>query len=205
MPARPDRACLWTLAALAVACLLFGRRQKRPGAVGGPISLPKTLWLNHTLGVFFVVPCFLWRNRALPPASRRRFGLLLASFTLRGAVEMVLIYGTRRWRCIHGIAHNFFTLGLTLGMFDRTRQPSDPAGRRLQEFLPLYGATLVTESYMAWRFWRVAEPRDGVYFAAPGEARFRRINRLTWRALGLLVPWLGGYLHHTRRDFSSLP
>lgn len=200
-----SRACLWALAVLALTCLTFRRRQNRPGTLGGPISVPKTLWLNHTLGVFFVVPFFLWRNRTLPPSARRRIGLLLAGFTLRGAVEMALIYGTRRWRCIHGIAHNFFTLGLTLGLFARSTQQRDHAERRLEGFLPLYGATLMTESYMAWRFWQVAEPADGIYFAAPGEERFRRINRLTWGALAVLVPWLGGYLHRTYRDFSGLP
>lgn len=200
---RYNRVCLWTLAALAFACMLFARRQNRPGALGGPISLPKTLWLNHTLGIFFVLPFFLWRNTTLPQPTRRYFCLLLASFSLRGIVEMALIYGTRRWRCIHGIAHNFFTLGLTLGMFASPSQPLTPSERRLRRFLSLYSATLVTESYMAWRFWRVAEPRDGIYFAAPGEERFRRINQLTCGALAALVPWLGSYLFHTRRDFPT--
>ena len=171
--------------------------------MGGPISAPKTLWLWHALGTFFVLPGFLWRNRALGRDTRRLFGAVFGSFLARAGVEVPLC-AARRWRCIHGIAHNAFTLGLVVGLWPR-RPPAGPPDRRARGFAPLLGATLAAESLLAWRFWRVAEPGDGVFFAAPGDPRFARINRLTWRVLGVLGPWLGRFLWVTRGDFVRRP
>ena len=54
----------WLLVAAGVtaAVFAFARKQNRGERVGGPISLPKTLWLNYTLVSWFVLPGALLRR-----------------------------------------------------------------------------------------------------------------------------------------------
>jgi hypothetical protein len=186
---------------LLVTSLAFMAMQNSTHAVGGHISLPKALWLDWTLTTFYVVPFFLWRNEALAPAVRSLFGWLLVSFVLRGVAELVVIYATHAWRCIDGISHNGLTLALAALLFFRLSRPLLPADRRTLGFLLIYIATLLFESINAWQFSLLANPANGVYFAAD-IPHFAFVNGLTWVELTCLWPWFCWLLWTTRTDFS---
>lgn len=173
-------AALWTAGGFAATTAFFGWRQNRGGVVGGPISLPKVLWLNLTLTVFFGLPAVLWRDAALSPALRALWGWLLLSFVLRAVVELYLIYVTITWKCVYGISHDFFTLALA-GVLRAALPAAGPADGRALAFVWLYAAVLLVEAGMAKAFSRLADPKDGVYFASDDE-RFRRVNRASWAA-----------------------
>jgi hypothetical protein len=175
----PD-AALWTAGGFAATTALFGWRQNRGGVVGGPISLPKVLWLNLTLTVFFGIPAVLWRDAALSPGMRALWGWLLLSFVLRGVVELYLIYVTIGWKCVYGISHDFFQLALA-GVLAAALPLGGPEDARARAFLWLYSAVLVVEAGMAKAFSRLADPKTGIYFASDDE-RFKRVNRASWAA-----------------------
>ena len=61
---------VWLLVAAGVSAVVyrFARKQNRGERVGGPISLPKSLWLNYTLLSWFVIPAELLR-RFTPPLA----------------------------------------------------------------------------------------------------------------------------------------
>ncbi|TBR21293.1 hypothetical protein EPO15_10685 [bacterium] len=174
------QAALWTAGGFAATTALFGWRQNRGGVVGGPISLPKVLWLNLTLTVFFGLPAVLWRDGALSPGMRALWGWLLLSFVLRAVIELYLIYVTITWKCVYGISHDFFTLALA-GLLRAAMPAPAPGDARAAAFLWLYTAVLVVEAGMAKAFSLLADPKTGIYFASDDE-RFKRVNRASWAA-----------------------
>ena len=186
---------------LLVISLIFLLMQNSTHAVGGHISLPKALWLDWTLTTFYVVPFFLWKNPALCLAIRSLFGWLLLSFLLRGVAELVVIYATHNWRCVYGISHNALTLALAAFLFLRLPRRLLTADRRAAGFLLIYVTTLVFESINAWLFSLLANPANGIYFAAD-TPHFAFVNQLTWVELACLWPSFCWFLWVTRTNFS---
>ena len=172
-------SALMTIGGFAAATALFGWRQNKGGVVGGPISLPKILWLNLTLTVFFGLPFALWRETSLSPGMNALWGWLLLSFVLRAVIELYLIYVTISWKCLYGITHDLFSLALAVALrAGITPQPSD---QKALAFLWVYAAVLLVEAGMAKAFSRLADPKDGIYFASQ-EERFKRVNMASWAA-----------------------
>lgn len=194
-------AVLYPMAALCAATGVFAWRQNRGGVVGGPISWPKILWLNYTLIVFFVLPACLWRNAALHPELRALFGWLFLSFSARAVIELWLIYVTISWRCAYGIGHDAFTFLLAAGLRWLLPPAAAAADERALVFLTAYQAVLAVEAFMAWRFSRRANPREGIYFADDSE-KFRFINRATIAAVTAGYAQLIFWLWTARNDFS---
>ena len=175
-------------ALLAVTALtaLFAWRQNQGGLVGGPISLAKTFWLNYALLTFFVLPFCLWRSPWLTEAARRLFGWVFALFVARGIVELWILYFTRDWKCLYGIAHDALTLGVILWMSVRLSRPRDA---RALQFAGLISISLCVEAFMAWQFSLLASPAQGIYFAA-NTPHFQFVNTASWVAVGLGYPAL---------------
>lgn len=180
-------ACLTVVVAAFVSFVAW--RQNIGGAIGGPISTPKCIWLMATLTVFIVVPACLWRAKSVSPGLRTLFGLVAAGFLARGVIEVPMLHLTRAWRCEYGIAHDLLTLVFVMAGVRRLPTPvapGDPAGVAFSRIL---AATLAIEAVMAWLFHRVADPASGVYYAADTET-FRDINRFTLMVVLILWPVL---------------
>ena len=191
------------LLVLGVTCLLtalFALQQNRRDWIGGAISLPKVLWLNYTLIVFFALPYCLWGNASLSRSVRSLFGLALASFIIRAVIELYLLYFTRSWKCIYGICHDWITFFLVLFVWCQLPGDYSSIDRRSLVFTSIFLITLVAESWMAWQFSRIASPRDGIYFAS-NSARFRFINSASAIIVATLYPPLIYFLWLTRGDF----
>ena len=201
-PPRTSQRHLVALGILGLLSMLFAWQQNLGILVGGEISLPKILWLNFAVGVFYVIPFCLWRNHSLDPNLRRLFGWVCASFAARGVVEFPLLYFAEAWKCGYGIAHDGFTFLLVMGLRLRQAAAISVADRRAFFFATLLQTTLLVESAMAWAFSRLASPAHGVYFASDAEA-FRAINQATWLAVGVLYPMLAGFLWMARDDFRA--
>lgn len=175
----------WLLAAggVTAAVLHFARRQNRGRRVGGPISLPKTLWLNYTLISWFVVPGALLRRDDLSPGTRAALQAHLLSFVARGTAEMWMLYRTHSWRVAYGVGHDALNLALVTAFMRRGRNgdgaEADGIARR---HLDAIRVTLLFEMVFASLFHRAVagrtQGRDGIYFASD-EPHFRRINALT--------------------------
>lgn len=174
-------AILWAVG-VTLATLVFGRVQNEGGLVGGDISLAKTLWLNLTILTFLVLPGLWWRDRGVEPAMRRIFGFVFASFLVRAAVELPIIYLTDWWRCSYGIAHDLATVGLIVALVFRTPATMRWRQRDASALLVMIVALLFVEAGFAYAFCSVADPGSGTYFASDAET-FRAINRATWAAV----------------------
>lgn len=180
-----SRLPLWLLVAggVTAAVFAFARKQNRGDRVGGPISLPKSLWLNYTLLSWFVIPATLLRREGLSPGNRAALRAHLLSFTARGAAEMWMLYRTHSWRCAYGVGHDATDLAMLSVMMRASREESregvDGIARR---HLDSIRATLVAEMVFATLFNSTVGGRtqgqDGIYFASD-EPHFRLINNLT--------------------------
>jgi hypothetical protein len=174
-------AWVWVAGGVTAAVFAFARKQNRGERVGGPISLPKTLWLNYTLISWFVIPGALLRRHDLSPGARAALQAHLMSFVARGSAEMWLLYRTHSWRVAYGVGHDALDLALITVALRRGGRggPADGIARR---HLDAIRATLLFEMAFASLFHFAIGGRtkgqDGIYFAS-NEPQFRRINALT--------------------------
>lgn len=175
----------WLLVAGGVSALVyrFVRKQNRGERVGGPISLPKALWLNYTLLSWFVIPAALLRRQGVSPGTRAVLQAHLLSFTARGAAEMWLLYRTHSWRCVYGVGHDAVDLAM-LSVMMRRGGNWDASGAEgiARRHLESIRGTLVAEMAFATLFNSTVagktQGQDGIYFASD-EPHFRLINNLT--------------------------
>lgn len=176
---------VWLLAAggVTAAVFAFARKQNRGDRMGGPISLPKTLWLNYTLVSWFVVPAELLRRRGLSPGARAALAAHLLSFGVRGAAEMWLLYRAHAWKVAYGVGHDALDFVLISALMRSGREQgvggADGVARR---HLDAIRGTLMAEMAFATLFHSAVAGKthgqDGIFFASD-EPRFRRINRMT--------------------------
>ena len=169
---------------LALAGAAFYLRQNRGAAIGGRISVPKMLWLAYTVGLwFFVCPIV-----ALDPGVGRPLRVTLAAFAafmwLRGFVELFMMHATRNWRAQYGIGHNLSSIALLAGLIAFYGWPvRTPYDHWVLGLVVLLAITLVIETFYAALFRRAVGGQttgdDATWFAAAGDARFTRINRIT--------------------------
>lgn len=178
------RVPVWLLVAggVTAAVFAFARKQNRGERVGGPISLPKTLWLNYTLISWFVLPGALLRRDDLSPGARAALQAHLMSFVARGSAEMWLLYRTHSWRVAYGVGHDALDLALITAALRGGRGKGGKADGIARRHLDAIRATLLFEMAFASLFHLAIGGRtkgeDGIYFAS-NEPRFRRINALT--------------------------
>ena len=196
------RKHLLVIGFVVLATGFFGWIQNRGALVGGPISLPKMLWLTYTLLTFVVVPACLWRNEALSREIRILFGAAFISFLVRGVVELYILYWTRNWQCIYGIVHDLLTFALVVALGLRSRLERTEKDRRALWFVWILLPGLLVECFMAWQFSKLASPGAGTYFASD-DPHFHFVNNASWVAVAIGLPALGWYLWRTRHDFES--
>jgi hypothetical protein len=167
---------------------LFQRRQNQKGTRGGRISPPKVAWLCYALYFWFIVCPAVALDPAVAPAARAVLGLFGASMWVRGLAEMYLLYVSKRWRPPYGIGHDVLCIALVLGgLAWHHAHWLGPLTSTDVWALALVGLVLISLVveiiYAALFFHAVAGAttgEEGVWFADEEQARFRRINRLTF-------------------------
>jgi hypothetical protein len=177
-----------SLFGLLAASLFFYYGQNVAGNIGGPISIPKLLWLHYALAAWFVVAFFFWTSDAVDPALRRVYGWHLASFGLRGAAEMVMLYVTLGWSPLYGITHDLSDIAMITWLRRGTSTAArDDANRAARHFLTSVRLGLVCEIVFAALFHRATAGQVGLYFASEAPC-WAFINRLTVVAVLALYP-----------------
>ena len=186
---RSSRARAWliaSLAALAAAAVVFHRHQNTGPALGGPISVPKTLWLAYALAAWFIVPAFLWGDRRLAPPTRRLFGVFWIVMMARGVVELILILGFRHWTPFYGIAHDLGCISLIV-ILRRRLAAVGILDRRALRFAASIALSLCAEIAFAGMFLQTGAHERAVYFAS-SDASWGYINLVTTSALIVFYP-----------------
>jgi len=106
-----QQKALWlALAALGLSGVLFHAAQ-RQGAIGGPISLPKQIWLCYALYAWYAVPVVLLTRQDIGPRLRRMYVGHLCWWGARALVELWMLYVTISWTPLYGIAHDLIAIG----------------------------------------------------------------------------------------------
>lgn len=185
-------AAFGSLVLVAAAALLFARQQNRDDhahrPIGGRISRPKQLWLAFAVYVwFFLCPSLAIFETDLHRSLRLIYGAFSASMWVRGVTELIMMYGTKRWRPPYGVAHDLASILLILvvGLSQWTAiagldRPLDLAAGA---FLLVVLGSLAVETWYALAFHQAVDGRttgeDGLWFADRESPRFTRINRIT--------------------------
>jgi hypothetical protein len=184
------------LGVFALLGVLFQRRQNQRGTRGGRISPPKVAWLFYALYFWFIVCPAVALDPAVAPEARAVLGLFGASMWVRGVAEMYMLHVSKSWRPPYGIGHDVLCIALVLGgLAWHPAHWMGPLSRSEAWALALVGLVLISlviEIIYAALFFHAVEGatmgEEGVWFADEEQARFRRINRLTF---ALNVPMYG--------------
>lgn len=173
---------LSSLAACAVASYFFRRRQNRGHTRGGKISNPKLLWLFFAIWFWLFECAALAFEPSLPFSVRVICGAHALSMWLRGGVELVMLHVFKNWKPPLGIAHDLFcvaTVFVLAGVLGVTDW-----GFWAWGLVVALVFSLCVETLYAWLFFGAVKGQttgdDGIWFASEDDARFRRINRLTF-------------------------
>lgn len=154
------------LLALQLLAPMVWAWQRRPGALGGAISIIKALWLIYAVTLWFAVPILLWNQHW-------GFAALAVSMLIRGVVEIPLC-ATKRWKVAYGLTHDWIHLALCVFVVvDSQLNP------QLLMICGLTAVSLISEIvFVGWFASKTAGPSEGVYFV-PGGDEYRAINRRT--------------------------
>lgn len=181
--ARVAPMAAWSLLALHGLAVIVWAMQKRRGAVGGPISFPKALWLVFVIVLWGVVPLALLGSGTV-------WTVLLVSMVARGVVEIPLC-ATGKWRTAYGIGHDLIHLVLVIAGLFMSAEPV--------LWLVLTAVTLVAEIYFVGLFKRVtAGPENDVFFVPAGRA-YWKINAIT---VAVLIPTFGLFCYIMGRSIA---
>lgn len=203
-------AILLVLAATLVFSWGFKSAQNRNTSrrkwVGGEISWPKALWLAYALGSWFFVPWVFALSPSTAEPLRWAIYFHLASWWLRGPVELVMIYRWFNWTPVYGISHAilhnvalFFATSVAASVVGWDRLSSDPFNLSVLAYLGSICFAMMAEVVFASLFIATRAPADGlevneVYFASD-DPRYRLINRLTLAAVLIVYAhWLAQIL-----------
>lgn len=108
-----------------LATLAFHLWQNHLAPHGGPIALPKSLWLGLTLYCWLLQPPLIIR-RSPNPRAQTIWRLFWALMLARAAAELWLLYGAHQWKYSYGIAHDLLSAALLyIGARYAQRQPEN--------------------------------------------------------------------------------
>lgn len=169
----------------ALICFWYYKRQASGSRIGGPISVPKVIWLFLTTYHYFMLaPCLYL---GLYPAPTLALGLsafcLLIGF--RMVLQLLLMFFFKVWTPIWGISLNglyVVTLLLILLLGPVFQLESIP---NLMVFFTLLVLVcmMVLDSYYAWSFRALVGQQtkgsEAIWYASDTEPKFEKLNHQT--------------------------
>jgi len=170
----------------------FRARQNKGDIVGGDISWPKSLWLSYTVVTWFVLPLLLLAysrltlGTPLPTTLLIAFVGHLASWWIRGPLELFMIYKWFNWSPRYGIAHDlghtaFLVLIIAAAFLNSEISLwfATPLAAIAALFIFVTVFMTLSETLFAFLFLQErAKGEDLLYFASD-EPRWQMINRIT--------------------------
>src|ERR1700722_2017584 len=126
----------------AAAFYLRQNKFAKERAVGGPISIPKSLWLSGAIFFWFFYPLIYALDPSVSLAWKLVLGFHLLSWWIRGPLEVFMIYRWFNWSPRYGIRHDLshilaLALGTLLVFISRNDDFHSHNGRALILVMPL--------------------------------------------------------------------
>lgn len=171
------------LLAVALSSVAIYYRQNYAGAMGGPISVEKTLWLAYAVAAWYVLPAYVVTDGRFSWVLRKILLAHLVSMSVRGAVELWMLYVTASWSPVYGISHDVFNAGILLALSIMSRRDlrnlTSSQDRVVGVFIAVVIIGMLVEAGFAGMFYRaIAGEAETLYFAAASD-QFGFINRIT--------------------------
>jgi hypothetical protein len=155
--------------------------------VGGAISWPKSFWLAYAVGSWFFVPFLFLLDPHLPEPLRWVLIAHLASWWIRGALEMVMIYRWFNWTPIYGISHDtLHNVVIMAGTFYACAKigweslHSTPIAFWCVFYLAILCFAMMAEVVFAALFLTTRGKGENKIYFASDSSEYRMINRLTF-------------------------
>ncbi len=183
---------VWPAVSLSLAYFFYQKQNSAKAWKGGPISIPKAMWLAYTVTNWFFLPIWFLMSGALWPDLQVFYFFHLASWWVRGSLELVMIYKWLNWSPRYGISHDLFHLLIGGTLFYRALisldwSSSTPNARAAFILAAVILIATCAEIYFAYLFFetRTDQERDeNVYFASD-DPKWIYINRVT---LSVVIP-----------------
>ncbi|WNG53033.1 hypothetical protein F0U60_50210 [Archangium minus] len=184
-----SRVLILALLGLSVLLgVLFWRKQNVQRSRGGRISPPKLAWLLYAVFLWFLLCPLVALDSAVSPYLRGVLGSFGAFMWVRGVAELYMLYISHNWRPPYGIAHDVLCILLVLGGLSgywlHQEGPLSHMDVWALSLIALVLVSLFIEVLYATLFFQAVEGHtvgeDGIWFADEEQARFRRINRITF-------------------------
>jgi hypothetical protein len=174
---------------LIITIQAYFYRKKQSGSnpfTGGQISIPKAFWLSYTVWTWFLLPIIFVFHPLLSSGNKIILYCHLASWWIRGILELVMIYKWFNWSPRYGISHDVFHLSmisvlLYLFRYEVLFSVTGPINFfALYYILMLFVSTsseiLFAKLFLEYR--SENEVKDNIYFASD-EEKWKKINRIT--------------------------
>ena len=173
----------WALGTLVVMAALFAYGQNHLGFTGGPIALPKLLWLATAIWAWYVQPILLLLDPRVQGVARQGITGLIALMGCRAIVEGIMLYATHNWNPTYGLLFNGLAI-MWLGW-------AAWRGKGLLTFhLLVLALMFISESgfalYMNSQF--VTAGESPIYFV-PDDPRHQIVLQFTWAAVVAVWMW----------------
>jgi len=181
---------------LIATCLIFRIFQNRKARMGGAISKAKAYWLGFVLCVWFIWPLLLLGMGELLTPWKKAWIVFSILLWLRALIETFMLTVTKNWRPPHGYGSHFFT-AFCLALFSALHWQMF-ANVEQSLFWGLCVFTILLDAYYAIRFYEIVREKTvgdkGLWFAADGEERFIKINKLTLAFNVFITLWAMAFL-----------
>ncbi len=164
----------------------YYRYQNTRQSIGGKMSSAKAFWLGYALFNYFIFPIylyFLFEEETLQTSMT----IIIALFYFRMLIQGFLMFATRNWIPIYGIAYNIFSVAVVILILCFVWYGShafiDQLGSLLLTLVIFkLCLILVTDTYYAMKFQKIVgdetKGANAIWYAS-NEAKFDAINQTT--------------------------
>lgn len=171
--------------------LLFYVKQNQQHKLGGPISEAKTAWLFFALYIYFILPVimyFLLGNKLTIDIKNTLATFIILIYS-RSVIQPILMYGLKIWTPPIGISYNIFcflflTAKIVLIAISTYPFVSSIYDSQILGLLCIVQATLLTDSFYAWAFYKIVgmatQGEKAIWYASKENPAFRQINAVTF-------------------------
>ena len=183
------------LIVMALAIWFHQKQNSKSAWTGGPISWPKAMWLSYTVQTWFLMSVGLLFLPELSAYWHLCLVFHVASWWIRGPVELVMIYKFLNWSPKYGITHDLFhALGLIILVFLAIQNNGVSQNSDLIAFAFSVVTIVLTffEVLFAYLFKKIrshAEMEAHIYYAST-EPKWKNVNRITLLAVCIALSHL---------------
>lgn len=167
----------------------YYKRQNNNQKTGGPISVPKALWLGYAMFFYFLYPVWLYFLFQYSSSDLLFLHFILLCMYARLIFQAIWMFRIKKWTPPMGITFNLASVILIIIVYIYSKLLF---GNHVFKTLPdtvimLYALNVVcillVDTYYANTFYKIVGSNtkgdNAIWFASTNDQRFNKINRIT--------------------------